>query len=188
MNQEIALPFDSALRPAGSAAVRAEHLVRRAMTFFESDRETAWRCLSDASRLLGAESEQSSRSSAGSQITVRPGGLANWQAKRALAYIEDNLGSKIEIGEIAHSVALSKSHFSRIFRHSLGSTPMAYVSMRRVERAKLMIKSTTDSLTDIALTCGFADQSHLTRFFRRIVGMSPGLWRRNVAMPNLGCG
>jgi AraC family transcriptional regulator len=188
MNQEIALPFNSALRSVASTAMRAEHLVRRAMTFFESDRETAWRCLSDASRLLGAESEESSRSAAGSQITARPGGLANWQAKRAVAYIEANLGSKIEIGEIANLVALSKSHFSRTFRHSLGSTPMAYVSMRRVERAKLMMTSTSERLTDIALTCGFADQSHLTRYFRRIVGMSPGLWRRSVAMPNLSCG
>jgi transcriptional regulator GlxA family with amidase domain len=188
MNQQIAQPFNSALRSVASAAVRAEHLVRRAMTFFESDREAAWRCLSDASRLLGAESEQSSRGASGLQITVRPGGLANWQAKRALAYIEDNLGSKIEIREIANLVALSKSHFSRTFRHSLGSSPMAYVSMRRVERAKLMMTSTRERLTDIALTCGFADQSHLNRYFRRIVGMSPGLWRRNVAIPNLSCG
>jgi AraC family transcriptional regulator len=188
MNQEITLPFNSVLRGAASAAVRAEHLVRRAMTFFESDREAAWRCLSDASRLLCAQSEHSTRSGSGSQITVRPGGLANWQAKRALAYIEDNLGSKLEISEIANLVDLSISHFSRTFRLSVGSSPMAYVSMRRVERAKLMMTSTRERLTDIALTCGFADQSHLNRYFRRIVGISPGLWRRNRAMPHLSCG
>jgi transcriptional regulator GlxA family with amidase domain len=75
-------------------------------------------------------------------------------------------------------VALSKSHFSRAFQQSLGTPPMAYVAKRRVERAKLMMTSTRDRLTDIALACGFADQSHLNRSFRRIVGMSPGIWRR----------
>jgi AraC family transcriptional regulator len=174
MSQEYAL---------ASASARAEHLVRRAMSFFESDRQAAWRCLSDASQLLGAESEHSGMRELLSRVGCRPGGLAAWQAKRALAYIEENLGSKIGIGEIADLLALSKSHFSRTFRLSLGSSPMAYVSRRRVERAKFMMTSTRERLTDIALSCGFADQSHLTRYFRRIVGMSPGLWRRNVATP-----
>jgi AraC-like DNA-binding protein len=55
---------------------------------------------------------------------------------------------------------------------------MAFVAVRRVERAKLMMASTEQRLADIALACGFADQSHLNRCFRRIVGVSPGLWRR----------
>jgi hypothetical protein len=55
---------------------------------------------------------------------------------------------------------------------------MTYVAVRRVERAKLMMASTGQRLTDIASACGFADQSHLNRYFRRIVGVSPGLWRR----------
>jgi AraC family transcriptional regulator len=188
MNLETALPLNSPLRTAASASARAEHLVRRAMTFFESDPKTAWRCLSDASQLLGTEAEHSSSRAAAPEINSQPGGLARWQAKRALAYIEDNLGSKIDIGEIADVVALSKSHFSRTFRNSLGSSPMAYVSKRRVERAKLMMTSTRERLTDIALSCGFADQSHLTRYFRRIVGTSPGLWRRSVATSAMSCG
>src|ERR1700730_7993533 len=61
---------------------------------------------------------------------------------------------------------------------TLGTSPMAYVAVRRVDRAKLMMASTGQRLTDIALACGFADQSHLNRYFRRIVGVSPGLWRR----------
>jgi AraC family transcriptional regulator len=73
---------------------------------------------------------------------------------------------------------LSKCHFSRAFKQTVGSSPMAYVAVRRVERAKLMMTSTGQRLTDIALACGFADQSHLNRYFRRVVGVSPGLWRR----------
>ena len=101
-----------------------------------------------------------------------------WQAQRTVVYIEANLGSKLAIREMAGRVALSKGQFSRAFKQSLGSSPMAYVVSRRVERAKLMMTSSSGRLTDIALACGFADQSHLSRCFRRVVGMSPGLWRR----------
>jgi AraC family transcriptional regulator len=118
------------------------------------------------------------------QNVLRPGGLATWQTRRALAYIEATLGSKLAIGDIADLVALSEGHFRRAFKHSLGSSPMTYVAMRRVERAKVLMASTREGLTDIALACGFADQSHFNRSFRRIVGMSPGLWRRNRAIQN----
>jgi len=114
---------------------------------------------------------------------LRRGGLAHWRAKRALAYIEAHLGTKIGSAEVADCVALSKSHFSRAFKQSVGSSPMAYVSARRVERAKLMMISTRERLSDIALACGFADQSHLNRYFRRIVGITPGVWRRHSAAP-----
>src|SRR5580692_10465537 len=89
---------------------------------------------------------------------LRPGGLASWRTKRALAYIEAHLGTKIESAEVADCVALSKSHFSRAFKQSMGSSPVAYVSARRIERAKLMMTSTRERLSDIALACGFADQ------------------------------
>jgi AraC family transcriptional regulator len=170
--------LNPSLRSVASASARVGHLVRQAMTFFETNREAAWRCLREASTLLGAEPKESGIGAPTLQSTFRPGGLATWQAKRALEYIEANLGSKIAIEEMANVVALSKSHFSRAFKHRVGSSPMAYVAVRRVERAKLMMGSTTERLTDIALACGFADQSHLNRYFRRVVGMSPGLWRR----------
>jgi len=148
------------------------------MTFFDTNREAAWCCLRDASTLLGSETEESDIDLSALQCTFRSGGLAVWQAKRTVAYIEANLGSKLGIREMADLVALSTSHFSRAFKQTLGSSPMAYVAVRRIERAKLMMTSTGQRLTDIALACGFADQSHLNRYFRRVVGVSPGLWRR----------
>ena len=60
---------------------------------------------------------------------------------------------------------------------------MAYVAARRVERAKLMMTSTRGKLTEIALACGFADQSHLTKSFSRVVGMTPWRWRRTITEP-----
>jgi AraC family transcriptional regulator len=166
-------------------AAQVCYLVRRAMSCFESDRAAAWRCLADASKLLGKESNET-----GFQLRAAPylprRGLPRWRAKRAIAYIETNLGSKIAIGEVADFVELSKSHFCRAFKQSLGSSPMAYVATRRVERAKLMMTSSRERLSDIARACGFADQSHLNRYFRRVVGISPGVWRRSVAAPSHG--
>jgi AraC family transcriptional regulator len=161
-----------------SASARIGNLVRRAMTFFDTNREAAWCCLRDASTLLGSETEESDINAPAMHCAFRTGGLAVWQAKRTVAYIEANLGSKLAIRDMADLVALSKCHFSRAFKQTVGSSPMAYVAVRRIERAKLMMTSTGQRLTDIALACGFADQSHLNRYFRRVVGVSPGLWRR----------
>ena len=175
------LPFNPSLGSVEPASAQLSRLVRRAMTFLETDRAAAWRCLNDASTLLGMELEVPPNDAQATINDLRSGGLAIWRAKRALAYIEANLGSKITIGEVADFLALSKSHFSRAFKQSFGCSPMTYVSTKRVERAKHMMRSTLERLSDIALACGFADQSHLNRCFRRIVGISPGVWRRNLA-------
>src|SRR5258708_33339420 len=103
--------MNRSLRSVASAFIRVGDLVRQAMTYFETDRKAAWRCLSDASTLLGADVEDSGVS-APSLENVQPGGLAKWQARRTLAYIEANLGSKMGTGDLANVVALSKSHLS----------------------------------------------------------------------------
>jgi AraC family transcriptional regulator len=148
------------------------------MTHTETSRGAGWRSLSDASRPLEAESAGAHLEAPTTRKMLREGGLACRQAKRALEYIEAHLGSQIEIREIAELVALSRSHFSRMFKRCVGFSPRVYVSTRRVEQAKLMMRCTSERLSDIAVVCGFADQPHLNRHFRRIVGMSPGLWRR----------
>jgi AraC-like DNA-binding protein len=172
--------LNRSLRSVASASIRVGDLVRQAMTFFETDRKAAWRCLSDASTLLGADVPD-----LGVNVPrvdkVQPGGLATWQARRTLAYIEANLPSKMDIDDLANVVALSRSHFSRSFKHTVGLSPMEYVVVRRVERAKVMIRTTKEPLAEVALACGFADQAHLNRRFRDIVGTSPGRWRRNNA-------
>jgi transcriptional regulator GlxA family with amidase domain len=151
------------------------------MTLLKGDRQAAWQCLKEVAALLGQGVQDFYTNPTASNEPSRPGGLAPWQAKRTLAYIEANLGSKLVMGDLADLVSLSKSHFSRAFKRSLGLSPMAFVASRRVERAKVMMISTNDQLTDIAMACGFADQPHLNRSFRRQVGVSPGMWRRNNA-------
>jgi AraC family transcriptional regulator len=172
--------LNRSLRSVASASIRVGHLVKQAMSFFETDRKAAWRCLSDASTLLGADL-QDMGVNAPSVDKLQPGGLATWQARRTLAYIEANLASKMDIDDLANLVALSRSHFSRAFKRSVGLPPMEYVVVRRVERAKAIISGAREPLAEVALACGFADQAHLNRRFRDIVGVSPGRWRRSNA-------
>ena len=166
------------LAPVASTSERIGRLVRRALMCLESDRQAAWRCLKDASALLDPQTEDCTSSDPVPGGTFRPGGLARWQARRAVTYIEAHLESKLDVHGLAELVSFSKSHFSRAFKRSLGVSPMAYVMARRVEKARVLMTSTRQQLTEIALICGFADQSHLNRSFRRIIGLSPGRWRR----------
>jgi transcriptional regulator GlxA family with amidase domain len=117
---------------------------------------------------------------AGSPAVIR-GGLAPWQAKRVAAYIEEHIGSNIRVPELARMVGLSTGHFFRTFRESFGETPQRYLARKRVQRGQQLMLSTRESLCQIALDCGMADQPHFTRVFRRVVGMNPGRWRRQFA-------
>jgi AraC family transcriptional regulator len=162
--------------PARAPTERAGYLVQQALTFLHTDRRFAQRCLNDAVALLGTDAiERNANTSA-----VHPcrSGLARWQARRVLAYIDGNLESKLTIGQLAGQVSLSDSHFSRAFKQALGSPPIVYITAKRIERAKAMMSSTVQPLCAIALACGFTDQPHFNRAFRRRVGMSPGTWRR----------
>lgn len=106
------------------------------------------------------------------------GGLAPWQIRKVTSYIEAHLDRSIRNEDLAALVRLNPSHFGRAFRNSLGEPPHEYVIRRRVERAQGLMLSTDASLSEIALDCGLADQSHLTRLFRRFSGESPRAWRR----------
>ena len=170
--------------PAGSSTQRILHLVRRALVMLESDCQAARRCLKDAVALLGPNPGEGNADDPVVRGVFEPGGLARWQARRAVTYIEGHLESRLDVPLLAKLVSFSKSHFSRAFKQSLGLPPMAYVKMRRIERAKMLMTSTNQQLTEIALTCGFADQPHLNRSFRRVLGVSPGRWRRKkVQLP-----
>jgi AraC-like DNA-binding protein len=111
----------------------------------------------------------------------RRGGLAPWQERRAKDILAANLDGGIALTEIAGECRLSVSHFSRAFRQSMGVAPHRWLLNRRVELAKDLMRNRESSLSDIALRCGFADQSHFTRVFSRRAGVSPGAWRRGVA-------
>jgi AraC-like DNA-binding protein len=106
------------------------------------------------------------------------GGLAAWQLQRARDFINVNLAHDPSIAEIAHECGLSSGYFARAFKRSTGVPPYQWLTNMRVERAKELLKDPRCELADIALLCGFVDQSHFTRVFSRSEGYSPGRWRR----------
>lgn len=106
------------------------------------------------------------------------GGLAGWQEARVKEYIEENLGQDIGLLELAALCQLSPSQFGRAFKAGTGITPHRWLVERRVARARRLMASGEGTLADIAQACGFADQSHLAREFRRLEGCSPSEWRR----------
>lgn len=112
--------------------------------------------------------------------TVTPGPrLMAWQQRRVLEHIESNLASPLRNRELAALVGFSEFHFNVAFRNSLGTSPHEFLIRRRIERAQQLMLSSAMSLCDIAAECGLADQAHLSRLFRRIVGETPAAWRKS---------
>jgi AraC-like DNA-binding protein len=112
------------------------------------------------------------------KASIPRGGLAPWQAHRAKALMDTNLGAKLPLSQLAEECGLSTRHFARAFRQTTGVPPHRWLLGRRVDRAKDLLRDPALSLAEVALACGFADQSHFTRMFTTVVGVTPGLWRR----------
>jgi AraC family transcriptional regulator len=107
------------------------------------------------------------------------GSPAPLQIIQMLKILDANITNPVRIKDIAAAAGVSRSRFSQAFRRSVGERPCGYLRRRRIELAQNLMLSTCKSLAEIALECGLCDQSHLTKTFRRIVGMSPGVWRRS---------
>ncbi len=141
-----------------------------------SNKGEAHFCIAKAAALLQVESDVVDMGVDPSRSNRPP--LAPWQVARVIGFIEGNLSKKIEVGDFAAIARLSLSHFARSFRATVGEAPFAYLIRRRIEHAQDLILRTDKTLAQIALDCGFSDQAHLAKLFRRTVGVSPGAWRR----------
>jgi AraC-like DNA-binding protein len=106
------------------------------------------------------------------------GGLAPWQERRAKELLRANLKGGVPLKEVARECGLSVGHFSHAFRRTLGVAPHKWLIKQRVVLSKAKLRDDRLSMCDVAAECGFSDQSHLARHFQRIVGVSPGAWRR----------
>jgi AraC-like DNA-binding protein len=115
-----------------------------------------------------------------SRFETARGGLAPWQTKRACERLESDVGGKPSLQQIAAEFDLSASHFARAFRISTGLPPHQWLLRQRIETAKQLMNERDLPLSEIAISAGFANQSHFTRVFSAVVGVSPGTWRRDV--------
>jgi AraC family transcriptional regulator len=114
---------------------------------------------------------------------LRPsGGLAAWQRRKAVAYIEEHLAEPISLEALARLVGLSACYFCRAFRQSLGMPPQRYQLSQRIERAKTLLAKRAASVTDISLTVGYNDTSAFCTAFRRATGLTPSAYRRHFSL------
>ena len=101
------------------------------------------------------------------------GGLPRAKLVRALEYIQDQLDADLTVSGIAQAVDLSPYHFTRLFKESTGQSPHQYVVDARVRKAKELLTTGKFTISEAAFHLGFADQSHLTRHFKRVFGLPP---------------
>jgi AraC family transcriptional regulator len=107
------------------------------------------------------------------------GGLSERQVETVRTYVREHIAATLTIDELAKLVHLSRFHFARSFQVSVGCSPHEFVLRERIARAQDMLRHSRGEVTiaDVARAVGFCDPSHLSRHFRRVVGVSPGVWR-----------
>jgi len=119
------------------------------------------------------------------------GRLAPWQERRAKELIRASIDGDISVARLAKECRLSSGHFARAFRETTGVPPHRWLLKCRIDHARELLGDRSMGLSEVALASGFADQSHLTRVFTRVLGISPGALRRrdfdgpSTAMPEI---
>lgn len=157
-------------------------LIAGAMATLDLDPDASRHYLKRASAILKACAARDPHS--GHVVRTR-GGLAHWQLNRVVDYIEHHLSERITGEDLADLIDVSVGQLFRAFKANVGVPPLQYVASRRLERACRLLRNTEEPLSQIAVTAGFCDQSHLCRVFRRLLGATPATWRRqNAAAPD----
>jgi AraC family transcriptional regulator len=120
------------------------------------------------------------RRTTGQAMPTRTDKLSPHSVRRALDYIHSHLGEDLSLHEIAAVARYSPFHFARAFKTATGLSPHCYVMQERIEQVKRRLRGSDDSICQICMECGFVDQSHCTRLFRRETGMTPRLYRQQA--------
>lgn len=108
------------------------------------------------------------------------GQLKSWQLRTAKQLMLERLDTCLSVTEIAQACALSRSHFSRMFKESTRMSPQQWLREQRVMKSRELLKTSTMLLAEIALECGFCDQSHFCRTFVKAEGMTPKAWQQQA--------
>ena len=173
----IGIGLPDAMRVAIPTAIPS--LIDAAVAAFDADRDTSRRYLMRASALLRVR-HGACADAEGSRPWESRGGLLAWQLNRVVDYIETHLAEKIMAMDLADLANVSVGQLIRAFKISVGVPPFHYIASRRVELACMMMSTTREPLSQIAIACGLCDQAHLCKVFRRMIGMSPSTWRRTM--------
>jgi AraC family transcriptional regulator len=113
-------------------------------------------------------------------LEPRAPGLLPRILNRVRDKIEANLEADLSLDSLAEESGYSRAHFLRMFRAATGLTPHQYVLDLRLRRAQERLRRTGSSIIDVAVSCGFSSQSHMTSVFRQRLEMTPGEFRRSA--------
>jgi AraC family transcriptional regulator len=105
-------------------------------------------------------------------------GLSKQKLKQAIEYIQEHLGENLSLSEIANELGISQYYFCHLFKRSTGMSAHQYLIQQRIEQAKHLLKQPEQTITAIALDCGFANQSHFAKYFRQYTGVNPKQFRK----------
>jgi AraC family transcriptional regulator len=104
--------------------------------------------------------------------------ISGGKMSRLIEFIEENLDGDLSLHAMAEEVEISPLYLARAFKAAIGQSPHQYVLVRRIERAKELLRNTDLPVVDVAMAAGFSSQSHLSHWFLRHVGVSPAAYRR----------
>jgi AraC family transcriptional regulator len=105
------------------------------------------------------------------------GGLPSARLKRVQEYIEANLDQEVALSQLAATAGMSSHYFAELFKQSVGLSPHQYVLRRRIQRARKLLHDSNMRILEAGVRSGFSDQSHFTKIFRRMVGVTPTEYR-----------
>lgn len=110
-----------------------------------------------------------------------------WHGRFAqvVTHIHQHYGENLDVKKLAKLAGVSQSQFERRFNRIFGTTPYEYLLRVRITAARTLLETSDRTIADIACEAGFYDHSHFTRTFKRIVGISPGLYRKSHQDPVL---
>jgi AraC-like DNA-binding protein len=114
-------------------------------------------------------------------VSATGSGLPRYKLRRVMAYVDAGLGGPISLDDLASVAGVSRFHFHRQFRKSVGVTPREYVLRARIERAKGLLTESDLTVGEVSGAVGFADQSHFSNIFRRLTAMTPRSFRNSMS-------
>ncbi|WP_246642698.1 AraC family transcriptional regulator [Rhizobium croatiense] len=103
--------------------------------------------------------------------------LDDRRLRKVIAYVQEHLNDDISLDQLASEAAMSRYHFARAFKAATGRSPIQYVIDERLDRARLLFKTTSATVAEVAFRVGYADVSRFGQHFRKRVGITPAQFR-----------
>ena len=108
------------------------------------------------------------------------GGMPAFQLRKVTALLESRLAENLPLARLAQEAGYSPFHFSRLFKRTTGFSPSRYLIRLRMERARRLLRETTQSMIEIGLEVGYQSPSHFAHVFQREVGITPSEYRSQI--------